>query len=242
MKRETRLYGDGGAAYEAFIAHDERANGPLPCVLVAHHWAGLTEGTRGIALDLAALGYVAVAIDVYGKGRRGTSNEECEALMAPLANDRELLAGRLAMGIAFARSLPMVDPARMGAIGHCFGGLCVLDMARRNLGPQAVVSIHGVLGKGAQDPQGAIDARILVLHGDRDPYAAPDVIALGEELTERGATWELHTYGHAMHAFTSPAAATPELGLAYDPHAARRAWKATTDFLGECLLEQRPAE
>jgi dienelactone hydrolase len=129
----------------------------------------------------------------------------------------------------------MVDPQRIAAMGYCFGGLCVLDLARSATPHvKGVVSIHGLFAKPELGEQPPISAKVLVLHGWDDPMAPPaHVLALAQELTAARADWQLHAHGHAMHAFTHAQAAAPERGLQYHADAARRSWLATRNFLEE---------
>jgi dienelactone hydrolase len=229
-------YTDGDSVFEAFVACDSGATHARPAVLVLHPWTGPVDETRAIAIDFARQGYAAIALDVYGKGRRGVTEQACIELMTPLVNDRQLLARRLRAGVDFASRLQMVDASRMAAVGHCFGGLCVLDMARHGMGLRAVVSIHGVLTALPDTPLSPITTRVLILQGDRDPFAPiDDEIAIRGELTARGCEWELQTYGHAMHAYTRVDAASPEKGMQFHAVAARRSRTATLAFLAEHL-------
>lgn len=238
MVRTGYLEHDGdGAACEAYVAHDDGAGGRRPCVLVAHAWAGQTDAERGKAEELARLGYAGIAVDVYGKGVRGEPAGDNSALMAPFLADRAMLRRRLLAAVETARAHPAVDPRRIAAIGYCFGGLCALDLARSGSADvRGVVSIHGVLKPPGLGPQGPIGAKVLMLHGWEDPVAPPeDVLAIAEELTAAGADWQLHAYGHAMHAFTFAGADFPERGIRYDAAADRRSGAAMRHFLEEVL-------
>ncbi len=137
--------------------------------------------------------------------------------------------------VAFAATLDRVDASRIAAIGYCFGGLCVLDLARGGAdGVLGVVSLHGMLDGNDLATDGPIAAKILVEHGWQDPMAAPDkVLAFAEEMGGRGADWQLHAHGRAMHAFTNRHAAAPEKGMAYDADADRRSWASVVAFLDE---------
>ena len=181
---------------------------------------------------MAGLGYAAMAIDLYGKGKRGTSPEENTALMTPLVNDRVELQRRLAVAIETARGLDGVDPTRIGAIGFCFGGMSVLDIARMGADVKGVVSFHGLFAPAPNIPSPKINTKILALHGWDDPLATPEnVMEFSKEMSAAGADWTLNAYGHTVHAFTNPNAS----GDAYDPVVTRRAWAACDDFLAEVL-------
>lgn len=228
---------DRGITYEAYVARPAEASRPRPCILVAHAWDGQNDIIRAKADELATLGYVAFALDVYGKGVRGDVNGDNAPLMAPLLHDRGLLRQRLLAAHETARRQPGVDPMRIGILGYCFGGLCALDLARASPeGLMAAIGIHGPLTPPSPTPPASMRAKVLILHGWEDPTAPPaDVLAVARELTAAGADWQIHAYGHAMHAFTYRGAAAPERGLLYDEAAARRAREATARFLAEVL-------
>lgn len=230
-------YQDGGTVFEGYLVVPAEADGPRPCVLLAHEWSGLNEGMRRVADRVAGLGYVCFALDVYGRGVRGEQTGDNTHLMAPLMADRALLARRLLAGGAAASGLACVDETRLAAMGYCFGGLCALDLARASPpGLRAAASFHGDLRPPGLGEQTAIAASVLLLHGWEDPVAPPaDVLAVARELTEAGADWQLHAYGHARHAFTFEGAYMPERGIAYDARADRRSWAAMRQFLGETL-------
>jgi dienelactone hydrolase len=233
----TFEYADADAICAGHLALPAADGVRRPCVLIAHQWAGVSDHERERARTLAGLGYVGFALDVYGAGVRGDPMGDNSALMNPWVADRVALRNRLMAAVAAARAHPAVDPARIAMIGYCFGGLCVLDVARSGTADvRGVVSLHGVLAPTGLTGTLAIRASVLVLHGWADPMAPPDaVLALASELTAAGADWQLHAYGHAMHAFTAAGVDKAASGLKYDANAARRAWQATTAFLADVL-------
>jgi dienelactone hydrolase len=232
-------YTDGETSFEAYVATPQERKGQRPCVLLAHEWSGLNEGMKRIADRLAKLGYVCFAMDVYGKGIRGDQRGDNAHLMAPLMANRGMLRRRLLAGLNAALRHPAVDPNHVAVMGYCFGGLCALDLARA--APQqllAAISFHGVLEPPNLGVQGPINASILLLHGWEDPMAPPhDVLAITKEFSDAGADWQLHAYGHAMHAFTFEGVNLPERGLAHNPAADRRSWRAMRAFLKETFSE-----
>lgn len=230
-------YRDGETICEAYVAHDGAAGERRPAVLVAHQWSGQQPPERDVAERLAALGHVGIAIDVYGKGRRGDRTGDNGHLMGPFMADRAALRARLLAAVEAARAHDAVDPERIAVIGYCFGGLCALDLARANApGLRGAVSLHGIFSAPDLGPQAAIAPSVLVLHGWDDPLAPPqDVLMVAEELTAAKADWQLHAYGHAMHSFTNPNAAFPERGMAYDAKAAARSWASVEAFLADVL-------
>lgn len=235
LQEKSVEYADGTTVFEGYVVAPETPSGA--CVVLTHDWSGLTDPTRRLARRYAALGYVCLALDVYGRGVRGDPIGDNTHLMEPLMADRALLGRRLLAGYRAARQLPGVDTARMAAVGYCFGGLCALDLARANApGLRAVVSFHG----GLQAPEGAsprpIGARILLLHGWDDPIVPPqDVMAVTRELTASKADWQLHAYGHAKHAFTFEDAKFPERGIEYNHSADLRSWAAMRNHLSDAL-------
>lgn len=238
MKIETRRleYRDGDVVLEGTVAWNSDAHVALPGVMVAHAWGGQGDFETGKARALAELGYVGFALDMYGKGRRGGGPDENAALMQPFVENRPLLQARIGAALAACRALPEVDAARVAAIGFCFGGMCALDLARTGAELRGVVSFHGLLAAPGNTSGVQIPAKVLVLHGHDDPMVPVEqVVALQTELSAAGADWQVHVYGHTMHAFTNPAAADPEFGTVYSADADRRSWRTMQDFLADSL-------
>jgi dienelactone hydrolase len=203
-----------------------------PTVLVFHGMEGRSDAQVEMCHRLADEGYRAVAVDIFGREVRGM--EAGAGSMADLMTDRDRLRDRLCGAVGVVGSLPAVERDAMAAIGFCFGGLCVLDLARHGSHLKAVGSFHGVLTPPGNAPDELIATKIAVYHGWEDPFAPPaDVLALAAELTSRGADWQLHAYGHAMHAFMAKFANDPANGIQYDETTARRAWASLVDFLAE---------
>jgi len=233
METTTVEYHDGDTLLEGYLAHDG-SSGKKPAVLVAHAWGGRDTFECQKAEALAELGYVGFAIDNYGKGILGTSMEENSALMAPFLEDRGMLRQRLLAGLDTLAGLEMVDSSRIAAIGFCFGGLCVLDLARSGADVKGVVSFHGLFGAPENLPNETIKAKVLALHGHDDPMVPPEsVLALETEMTQAGVDWQVHAYGHTSHAFTNPQANMPDNGMIYSGNADKRSWTAMKNFLEE---------
>lgn len=227
-------YRDGDTLLEGELVWDDALSASRPAVLIAHAWRGRSEFEGGKARALAKLGYAGFAMDLYGKGVRGGSVEENRALMRPFMEDRSLLQRRMRIALECLREQGEVDAPRTGAIGFCFGGLCVLDLARSGADLAGVVSFHGLLKPPGNASGNTIRAKVLVLHGWDDPMATPDeLVALGRELTALGADWQIHAFGNAMHAFTNPQANDRVFGTVYQPDADRRSWRLMQDFLAE---------
>jgi dienelactone hydrolase len=225
-----------GKAHEGLLVHDEAAPGPRPTVLVFHAWDGRTPAMDAFAGRLGDLGWNAFSADLYGKGVIGQTTEECQALMTPLISDRARLRQRLLDVVAVAASLPEVDAERMAAIGFCFGGLCVLDLARAGAPVKGVASFHGLFTPPGLPSVTPIAPKVIAFHGWDDPMAPPDsVVAFGKEFTEAGADWSLHAFGGALHAFMMEGANMPAMGILYDAAVAARAWTGMASFLQEAL-------
>jgi dienelactone hydrolase len=228
-------YRDGDSVCEAYVALPDDP-GPHPAVLVAHQWSGQSDHERAAADKMAALGYVGIAIDVYGKGNRGAPEaSDHSALMNPWAGNRVALKTRLMAAVDFAKGHDAVNGSKIAVMGYCFGGLCALDIARSGTTDvKGAVSIHGIFGAPGIGPQADISTKVLILHGWDDPMAKPaDVEMVAKELTAAKADWQLHAYGHAMHAFTGKDVNMPERGLQYNANADRRSWAATVAFFAE---------
>jgi len=222
-----------GFALESFIATEAGA-GPRPAVLIFPNFLGLDHVDDENAERLVSLGYTAVGCDLYGQGNRATTREEGAALMGPLRDDRALLQARMTHLLAVARQQPEVDPDRIAALGFCFGGLCVLDLARTGADVRGVASFHGLFVPPPNITEPKIKARVAVYHGWEDAIVPPDhVTMLGTELTAAGCDWQIHCYGGAVHGFTH--AREPEEGIPFNALADRRSWTSAANFLTECF-------
>ena len=215
-----------------FIAYpDSNSNSPL--VLIVHTWAGKDSFVHDRARDLATLGYTAMAVDMYGEGRVGVDASENEALMTPLISNRDDLKERILGALETGRSIEGVDSTKVAAIGYCFGGLVVLDLARSGADVNGVVSFHGLLMPSPVSDKG-IRSKVLVLHGERDPMVPLEMVdGFQKEMTDVNADWQLHSYGGAYHAFTNPDANDPALGTQYNQDADKRSWRSMLNFFDE---------
>lgn len=237
VQRRTHVHDGPGGRFEGVVAWDDAIAGPRPGVMVIPNVLGQKEADNRKAEDLAALGYVGFAIDVFGQGRRATREMADPAqFMNELNADRGLLRDRLHAALAELKAFDTVDAARTAAIGFCFGGKCVLDLVRSGADFLGGVSFHGVYDRPDYANVTPMRARLLLCHGWDDPLAPPAaMVALGQELTEGGADWQLNAYGHAGHAFTDPSATGQRPGIAYEERADRRSWAAMRGFLAELL-------
>lgn len=227
-------YHDGETVLEGYLAYEE-TDTQKPLVLVSHDWSGRRQFACDAAERIAALGYVGFALDMYGKGVFGsdTDTEVNAALMNPLAEDRAVLRQRIRAALVAGRNIPQVDATRVAAMGYCFGGMCVLELARSGADVLGVVSIHGILAPG-NTPIETVKAKVLCLHGHDDPMVPPDqVLAFETEMTAANVDWQLHAYGGTLHAFTNPGANNPDFGTLYNEVAEQRAYQTLANFLEE---------
>ncbi|MEP5568619.1 MAG: dienelactone hydrolase family protein [Halioglobus sp.] len=235
-KGSTLEYLDGDLRCLGEVFRPEKQQGNLPVVLVVHAWDGLGDEVRGKASRLADQGYIAFAIDVHGAGTVHTDFSTVHDVLSPFMNDRAMLLRRLRAALAAAKTIEQADTERIGVMGYCFGGTCALDLARySDPDIKAAVSFHGGLA-GNDLETTKITAPVLVLHGNDDPMVPPEVVSeFQREMTERGADWQVVSYGHTVHAFTRPGANNPDLGVMYNPLADKRSWQAMLEFFEEVL-------
>ncbi|MFM7051705.1 MAG: dienelactone hydrolase family protein [Planctomycetota bacterium] len=227
-----------GTDLEGYIVMPKDASAaPRPIVLVIHAWTGQDDFARSKAHMIADLGYIGFAVDVYGKGNRGSTPDECSKLMTPWVKDRARLRDRLLAAVGFARGIAGGDPNRIGAIGFCFGGLCAFDLARANApGLKAAIGFHALFTPPALGTQAPIAAKVLALHGYDDPMATPEaMLGFASEMTAAKADWQVVAYGHTGHAFTNPHAHDRANGLFYREVIATRAFAAMRQLLAEAL-------
>lgn len=235
IARRTIVHEGPGGLFESVAVADD-ATGVRPGLLLFPNALGTKEADFLMAEKVAALGYAVLVADVYGQGKRASREDaDMGRYMTELNADRVLMKARLLHSLELLRGLPDVDGERIAAIGYCFGGKCVLDLARAGADIRGGVSFHGVYDA-PPFPDAAITARLLICHGWDDPIAPPEaLVGLGRELTEAGCDWQVHAYGGTGHAFTDRSVNMPERGLAYQPDADRRSFKAMTDFLAEVM-------
>ncbi len=226
-------YQDGETHLHGFFVLDEAQSDKRPGILIIHGGGGLDDHAKGRARRFAQLGYVVLAADMYGEGVQGDRDRVMAALQA-LRSDTARLVTRARAGIAVLEQHPQCN-GRLAAIGYCFGGMTVLELARHGVALDGVVSVHGSLQTSAPAQPAAIKARILVCHGALDPHVpVPQVTAFIEEMNNAGPDWQLIAYGGAVHGFshdTAPASTIP--GVAYDARTDARSSLAIQNFLTE---------
>jgi len=232
---QTVEYGQDGTVMRGFLAYDDAIAGKRPGVLVVHEWWGLNDFARERAVKLAGLGYVALAADMYGGGATTRNREEAGKLAGALLGNPDLLRARAQAALKFLAADPRVDPKRLAAIGFCFGGTTVLELAYSGADLAGVASFHGGLPKARPDDLKRIKAAVLVLHGADDPHVSPaDIAAFEQAMRQAGADWQMVFFGGAVHSFTNPAAGNNQAaGAAYDARAARRSWRCLQEFFRE---------
>jgi len=235
VKSAVVEYKDGEQTCEGFLAWDDAAKGKRPGVVVVHEWMGLGDYAKDRARRLATLGYVAFAADIYGKGIRAKDAQEAGELAGRYKGDLPLLRSRARAAFDTLAKDARVDPARIFAIGYCFGGTTALELARSGAPLAGVVSFHG--GLSTKDPADAknVKGRVLVLHGASDPFVPPaEVAAFQKEMNDAKVDWQMVLYAGAVHSFTNPGAGNdPSKGAAYDERADRRSWEAMKAFFAE---------
>ena len=235
MVTQTIDYKQGETTLEGFLAYDDTFSGERPGVLVVHQWMGLTDYEKHRAEMLARLGCVAFCADIYGKSIRPQDAREAGAQATQYKSDRALLRARVNAGLNELRKQPLVDSNQLAAIGYCFGGTTVVELALSGANVKGVVSFHG--GLDAPNPADAknIKCKVLALAGADDPFQKPeDLAAFEKEMRDAGVDWQITFYGGAVHAFTQPMAGNDNSkGTAYNEKADKRSWQAMQDFFGE---------
>jgi dienelactone hydrolase len=233
MASREIAYALDGAGLTGYFAWDAAAPGPRPGVLVVHQWRGVTDYERKRCDMLAELGYAAFACDVFSPEMVGDLPEAGQKGMAAMRSDLPLFRRRVGAGLDVLKAQPEVDAAQVAAIGYCFGGAGVLELARSGAELAGVVSFHGGLKSALPAAEGGIKCKVLICHGAYDPHIGPDQVqAVEEELRAAGADWQLIAYGGAYHSFTDWDANRP--GQAeYNPVVDRRSWGAMRQFFAE---------
>ena len=237
VKTETVEYKQGDTVLQGLMAYDTEVQGKRPAVLVVHQWKGLGPYETKRAEMLAKLGYTVLAVDIYGKGVRANNPKDASQLAAKYKGDRALLRARVNAGLETLKKHALVDPKRVVAMGYCFGGTTVLELARSGADVVGVVSFHGGLSTPNVEDAKKIKARVLALHGADDPFVPPaEVAGFEDEMRKAGVDWQLVAYGGAVHSFTDWNAGNDNSkGAAYNEKAEQRSWEAMKAFFAEVL-------
>lgn len=238
IRTQEVVYNDGETTLRGFIAWDAAMERPRPGILVVHEWWGLNDYARERARMLAELGYTAMAIDMFGDGKSTDHPQEAQAFVQALESRRGLAEQRFRAAKAVLTQHPSVAAEQIGAIGYCFGGGLVLEMARLGADLDAVVSFHGTLATENPAQEGDVRARILVLNGEEDPMVpAQSIVAFKQEMDAAVVDYQFINYPGATHGFTNPAADSVgkryRMPLAYDAQADAQSWQAMREFLAE---------
>jgi dienelactone hydrolase len=234
VKTQEIEYAQGGTPLQGFVARDDTAKGKRPGVLVVHEWWGHNQHVRDQARKLADEGYVAFALDMYGKGKVATHPKDAQAFMEEVTEDPGLVTARFNAALDALKQQPDVDPERIAVVGYCMGGSIALAMARAGADVDAVATFHAGLAPPAGPAEkGKFKPKVLVQTGGADPMVPKEQVAAFEkEMKDAGAEAEVVTYPNAKHGFTNPGASKAGMdALAYDKKADEQSWKKLTRFL-----------
>jgi dienelactone hydrolase len=235
MVTKTVEYKDGGQVLKGFLVYDSALKGMRPGVLLVHEWWGVNPYVKKRAEEIAKLGYIAFAADIYGDGQTAKDMAEAGKMSGMFNNDRALMLGRVQAGLNELLKEKMVDKSRVAAMGYCFGGGVVLELARSGADIKGAVTFHGNLATPTNENYNNLKAQVLVLHGANDPYVnAQTVNDFEDQMRKTAADWQVVLYSGAVHGFTNPDNGNdPSKGLAYNETADKRSWKAMKEFYEE---------
>lgn len=234
MKEETITFRSDSATLHAFVVYNDSVKGKRPAVLVIPEWWGLNDYPKKRARDLAKLGYVAMAVDLYGDGKVADNPDSAKAYAGPFYMHPDKAKARIDSAIAKIRTYDIVDPAKVGAIGYCFGGGMLINTVRLGDDLKGIVSFHGSL-LGTPARKDLLRTKMLVLHGNADKFVTPkDVAAFKKQMDSIGASYTFIGYDSATHAFTNPASTATgkkfNMPIAYNAKADSASWSAMRDF------------
>jgi dienelactone hydrolase len=240
IRIEKIEYRDGPAVLEGFLAYDDATQDLRPGVLVIPEWWGLTDYPKHRAVQLARMGYVAFVADMYGDGKTTDDPAQAGQWATPFFTDRGLMRQRAGAALTKLLDQKYVDKSRVAAIGYCFGGTGVLELAREGAPLVGVIAFHANLTRSADEGPDSIKAKILICHGADDPLAPVSTVpTLIQELKEAKADYQVNIYSGAVHAFTNPDADSHHMdGVAYNAQADKRSWMALNDFFAEIFRQQ----
>jgi dienelactone hydrolase len=235
LRREFVEYRDGDILLEGYLVYDDAIGGKRPGVVVVHEWWGLNDYIQRRAREVAELGYIAFAIDMYGKGVRAQDSQKAGELSGSITKDPKLLRSRAAAGLDILKNHELTDAGKIAAIGYCFGGKTVLELARSGAELTGVASFHGSLDTQNPDDAKNIKGSVLVLHGGDDTFISDkQVSAFQDEMRKAGVDWQMNIYGNAVHSFTNPDADNLNIkGIRYNKKADMRSWEALKIFFKE---------
>ena len=233
-----------GTQMVGYYAYDDAVEGKRPGVVVVHEWWGLNDYAKQRARDLAELGYSALAIDMYGEGRNTEHPKDAMSFMQAALADADAAKARFNAGLDLLKQQQQTDAGKLAAVGYCFGGKVVLDMARQGVPLDGVVSFHGALATQTRAAPGSVKARVLVEHGSADSMISlEDIAALNSEMVAAGADYTFVNIPGAKHGFTNPGADKFQekgVDVAYDKQADERSWADMQRFLEDTFAQPRP--
>lgn len=232
---KTVTYKDAGTELKGFFAWDDSKTGKRPGVLVVHEWWGLNDYARTRAKKLAELGYVAFALDMYGEGKTTEHPKQASTWAGMIRENQKAWQQRAIAGLNVLKGHDLVDSSKLAAIGYCFGGSTVLELAYSGADLEAVVSFHGALPTATEDQAKQIKARILVCHGAEDKFISDESIdKFQAALNKANADYEFIAYANAVHSFTNPGADKRKIpGLQYNKKADQRSWRQMRVTFGD---------
>lgn len=235
IKLEKVEYKSGDNLFVGVVAYDSALKGKKPGVVVFHNWMGITQETESKISELAKLGYVAMAGDIYGKGIRPKDAKEAGALATIYKNDRKLLRERVNLALVELAKNPKVDSKKLLATGYCFGGTAALELGRSGAELLGIVSFHGGLANPNPADAKNIKAQVQIFHGGIDPFvSAEEVNAFKKEMDDAKVTYQFTAFSGAVHSFTEKAAGDDaSKGQAYNALADRRSWEGMKNFFQE---------
>ncbi len=235
IRTEAVEYKQGDTVLEGYLAYDDAVKSKRPGVLIVHEWMGVNPYVKKRAEQIAKLGYVAFAADIYGKGVRPKNSDEAAAESKKYKTDRQLMRARVNAGLDVLKNHKLADTKRSAAIGYCFGGTTVLELGRSGADVNGIVSFHGGLDSLNPNDAKNIKGKVLALHGGDDPFVpAEQVAAFQDEMRKANIDWHMVVYGGAVHSFTNPDAGNDNSkGAAYNGKADKRSWEDMKQFFSE---------
>ena len=237
LKEEDVTYKADTTTLKGFVVYSDSVKGKRPAILVVHEWWGLNDYPRDRARQLAKLGYIAMAVDMYGDGKTAANPDEAQKLATPFYNNPQLAKSRLDAAIAKIKQYPETDTNNIAAIGYCYGGYVVLNAAKLGADLKGVVSFHGNLS-GVNPDKKLLKAKILVCHGAADKFVGPqEVDKFKHQMDSVRADYTFKAYPNATHAFTNPAATETgkkfNMPIEYNPEADKNSWNDMKDFFSK---------
>lgn len=228
-------YKDGATTLEGYLVYDDSVKGKRPGILLVHEWWGLNSYIQGRAEEVAKLGYVAFAADIYGKGSRPKTRDDAGKFAGMYYNDRKLMQSRALAGLSALEKSELVNSSKLAVMGYCFGGSVSLELARNSDKIAGAVSFHGNVSTPTNQSNSTIKAKVLVLHGADDPFVNQQVVnEFVDSMIKAKVDWQLVQYSGAVHGFTNPDnGKDPSKGLAYNELADKRSWQAMKSFYEE---------